>query len=80
VKRQKIVGILAQIQTDPTQYKPYSPLIMFDRVRVEFEVPDGEVTPDADGGCTLTIEGLMVILSQFADAMQDMHFDRQHTK
>lgn len=76
----KIVGNLTQVAVDPSPYKQYSPVLNFYGVQVELEVAEQDVVRKDDGAIVLDLDGLMAILSQIGDAIQDMHFDRQHNK
>jgi hypothetical protein len=79
MKMVKVRGKLVRIETDPVQYKPYSPVVDFSDVYVNFEVPDTEIVEtNEDGDMLLTMNGVtQYILRPFAEAVDDMNFELQ---
>lgn len=76
----KIVGNLTQVSVDPSPYKQYSPVLNFYGVQVELDVPKEQAVKKEDGSIVITLDGLMAVLEQVATAIDDMHFERQHSK
>ena len=65
---------LVQIQADPVQYKPYSPVLQpHFALIVEVPVDESEMINDT----TITLNGLMSILRNVSTAIDTMHHERQ---
>ena len=84
----KIRGQLKSIWPDRTQYKPYAYNLEMENVWVEVDIPDEECkvnsttyVTDVEKGAvrqditetTLTLNGFTCLLSNIADAIDDMH-------
>jgi len=76
-----MTGKLVRIETDPAQYKPYSPTIEFEDTYVQFKVPDTEVVDSNDDRIILTMNGVaQYILRPFAEALDDMNINLQKSQ
>ena len=81
MKKVEITGKLVRIETDPAQYKPYSPTIEFEGVHVKFEVPETEVADVHAEYTVLTMNGVaQYILRPFAEAIDDMNINLQRSQ
>jgi len=72
----KIRGQLKSIWPDRTQYKPYAYNLEMQDVFVEVDVPDEDLKTTMKGDITettLTLVGFTCLLSNIADAIDDMH-------
>jgi hypothetical protein len=75
-KTVKVKLTLDEIVCDPVQYKPYSP--KFSAQDVIVEVPLDSELVEQDGDLTvLQLEGLQALLGKIANAVEDMHIQRQ---
>ena len=62
---------VAQINVDPTQYKPYSNTLTAENVFVDIPVPDDEVTQDGKQ-IVLTVDGLSALLCEVGTSIATM--------
>ena len=74
IKTRTIQFDLIQIQADPVQYKPYSPVLQpHFGLTVDVPVDESETIDDTH----ITLNGLMSILRNVSTAIDAMHHDRQ---
>ena len=70
----KVLAKVERVTADRTNYKQYSPQLVFDDVYVEIEVPESEVVSAVNvPGKILTLKGFTVLLDTVATAVDQMH-------
>lgn len=67
---------IERIETDPTQYRPYSPILVPEDAYVRVPVADPNVERDGQQ-IILSLEGFTAFLSTIATAIDVMHHQRQ---
>ena len=74
----KVLAKVERVTADRTNYKQYSPQLVFEELFVEIEMPDDGVIPNEKvPGTILTLKGFTVLLDTVATAVDKMHSDYQ---
>ena len=70
----KVLAKVERVTADRTNYKQYSPQLVFEELYVEIEMPDDGVIPNEKApGTILTLKGFTVLLDTVATAVDQMH-------
>lgn len=79
----KVLAKVERVTADRTNYKQYSPQLVFDDVYVEIEVPEDEMRLSTGvigvgiNGKILSLKGFTVLLDTVATAVDQMHSEYQ---